>query len=47
MFISSPVKERAVIDIRATADAHRDIEAYLLTIHGLSGAYTITPSHGI
>ena len=47
MFISSPVKKRAVVDIRATAEAHRDIAADLLAIYGLSGADTIASLHGI
>ena len=33
MVMSSPVKERAVIDIRATAEAHSDIADDLLAIH--------------
>ena len=47
MLISSPVKERAVVDIRATAAAHRDIVADLLAIFGLSGADTIASLYGI
>ena len=47
MFMSSPVKERAVVDIRATAEAYRDIAADLPAIHGLSGADTIAWLHGI
>ena len=43
--MSSPVKE--VVDIRATAEAHRDIAGDLLAIHGLSGADTIASLHGI
>ena len=38
MIMSSQVKERAVIDIRATVEAQSDIADDLLTIHGLSGA---------
>ena len=37
MIMSSPVQERAVIDIRATAEKHSDIAHDLLAIHGLSG----------
>ena len=33
--MSSPVKEQAVVDIRGTAEAHRDITGDLLAIHGL------------
>ena len=47
MFMSSPVKERAVVYIRATAEAHRDIAAELLAIHGISGADTIASLHDI
>ena len=47
MFMSSPVKERAVVDIRATVEAHRGIAADLLAIHGLSGADTIDSLRGI
>ena len=47
MVMSSPVKQRAVIDIRATADAHRDIADDLPAIHGLSDADTIASLHGI
>ena len=47
MVMSSPVKQRAVIDIRATADAHSDIADDLPAIHGLSGADTIASLHGI
>ena len=36
-----------MVDIRATAEAHRDIAADLLAIHGLSGADTIACLHGI
>ena len=41
------MKERAVVDIRATAAAHRDIVADLLAIFGLSGADTIASLYGI
>ena len=47
MVMSSPMTQRAVIDIRATADAHRDIADDLPAIHGLSGADTIASLHGI
>ena len=47
MFMSSPVKKRAVVDIRATVEAHRGIAAYLLAIHGLSVSDTIASLHGI
>ena len=47
MFMSSPVKERAVVDIPATAEAHRHIAADLLAIHGLSGADNTASLHGI
>ena len=41
------MKERAVVDIPATAEAHHDITADLLAIHGLSSADTIASLHGI
>ena len=47
MFMSSPVKERSVIDIKQTAAAHIDIASDLLALHGLSGADTVSAIHGI
>ena len=47
MFMSSPVKERAVVDIPATAEAHCDIAPDLLAIHGLSGADNTASLHDI
>ena len=47
MIMSSPLKERAVVDIRATAEAHSDIADDLLAIHGLSGADTVASLHDI
>ena len=47
MIMSSPVKERAVIDIRATVESHSDIADDLLAIHGLSGADAVASFHGI
>ncbi len=47
MVMSSPVKERTVVDIRATAEAHSDIADDLLAMHGLSGADTVASLHGI
>lgn len=47
MIMSSPLKERAVVDIRATAEAHSDIADDLLAIHRLSGADTVASLHGI
>ena len=41
------MKERAVVDIPATAEAHRDIAADLLAIHGLSGADNTASLHDI
>ena len=41
------LKEQAVIDILATAEAHSDIADDLLAIHRLSGAYTVTSLHDI
>ena len=46
--IMSPlVKERAVIDIIATATAHSDIADDLLAIHGISATDTVASLHGI
>ena len=42
MIMSSPLKERTGIDIRATAEAYSDIADDLLAIHRLSGADTLT-----
>ena len=47
MIMSSHLKERAVVDIRATAEAHSDIADDLLAIHRLSGADTVASLHGI
>ena len=46
--IMSPlVKERAVIDIIATATAHSDVADDLLAIHVISGTDTVASLHGI
>jgi len=45
MIMSSLVKERAVIDIGATATTHSDIADDLLAIRGTSGAYTVASLH--
>ena len=47
MTMSSPVKKRAVIYIRATVESHSDIADDLLAIHGLSGADAVASFHGI
>ena len=47
MIMSSPVKERAVIDIKQTSEVHKDIAPDLLALHGLSGADTVSSIHGI
>src|SRR6267154_1712264 len=47
MIMSSPVKERAVVDIRATVEAHSGIASDLLAIHGISGADTVATLHGL
>ena len=47
MIMSSPLKERAAVDIRATAEAHNDIADDLPANHGLSGADTVASLHGI
>ena len=41
-----PVKDRTVVDIRATAEVHYNIAADLLAIHGLYGTDTIALLHG-
>ncbi len=45
--MSSPVKERTVIYIRATAGSHNDVADDLLAIHGFSGADAVASLHGI
>ena len=45
--MSSPVKERAVIYIRATVESHSDVAGYLLAIHGVSGADAVASLHDI
>ena len=47
IIMSSPVKERAVIYIRATVESHSDIADDLLAIHGLSGADAVASLHDI
>ncbi|KAG1654190.1 Rab effector Noc2 [Nymphon striatum] len=47
MIMSSLVKERAVVNIRATAVAHSDIADDLFAIHGISGADHGASLHGI
>ena len=47
LFMSSPIKDRAVVDIRATAETHNDIADEFLAIHGISGADTAASLHGI
>ena len=47
MITSSPVKERAVIYIRATVESHTDIADDPLAIYGLSGADAVVSLHGI
>ena len=42
-----PIRGRAVIDINATVDLHRDIITYLLAAHGLSGYDTVATNFGI
>ena len=46
MIMSSPVMERAVIDICATVEGKRDLTDYL-PIHGLPGADAVASFHGI
>ena len=41
------MKERAVIDIRATVEAHSEVEGDLLASHGHSGADTVASFQGI
>ena len=47
MTMSSPVKERAVIYIRATVESHSDVADDLLAIHALSGTDAVSSLHGI
>ena len=43
----SPIRGRAVIDINATVDRHRDIIPDLLAAHGLNGCDTVATYFGI
>ena len=43
----SPIRDRAVIDINATVDLHRDIIPDLLAAHGLTGCDTVATYFGI
>ena len=43
----SPIRDRAVIDINATVDLHRDIIPDLLAAHGLTGCDTVATYCGI
>ena len=45
--MASPVRDRAVTDIHATAVFHNDIARDLFVIRGLSGADSIAALHGI
>ena len=47
LFMISPVKDRPNIDIRLTSQKNADIAFDLLAIHGISGADTVAPLHGI
>ena len=47
MIMSSSVKERAVIYIRATVESHSDVADDLLAIRGLSGADAVASLNGI
>ena len=47
MIMSSPVKERAVIDIQQTSEVHKDIAPDLLVLHGLPEADKVFSIHGI
>ena len=47
MIMTSLMKERAVIEISATATAHSGIADDLRAIHGISGAYTVVSLHGV
>ena len=47
IIMESPVKDRAVIDMNATVDRHRDIIPELLATHGLTGCDTVASYFGI
>ena len=47
VIMPSPEKERAVVDIHATAEEQGDIAGDLLALHGSSGADTVSSLHGI
>ena len=43
----SPIRDRAVLDINATVDLHRDIIPDLLAAHGLTSCDTVATYFGI
>ena len=45
--MESPISGRSVIDIRATANKHRNITEYLPGVHALSGCDTTSYLYGI
>ncbi len=47
MVMESPIKERTVIDIRATVEKHRAIIPALLAGHAISGCDTVAACFGI
>ena len=47
VLMASPIRGRAVIDINATVDLHRDIIPDLLAAHGLTGCDTVATYFGI
>ena len=47
MVMESPIKERTVIDIQATAEKHRSIMPSLLACHALSGCDTLAVCFGV
>ena len=47
MTMASPIKERKIIDIRATVEKHHDIIPLLLAGYALSGCDTVAACYGI
>ena len=45
--MTSPIRERTVIDINASVDKNRTIMDNLLAAHGLTGCDTVAMYHGI
>lgn len=45
--MTSPIQERAVVEISQTVQNNRDIMSNILAFHGLTGCDTVAPLYGI